>query len=170
MSHFPHNVLTLRKAVLCGASLLLLIAPAGLDAKQKLPDGPGKEINERLCGSCHAAELVMGRRESREGWNGVVADMVMRGAEGTNEEFGEVVDYLVAHFSKDAPPPEISKLNVNKAKAADLAEGLEIPAEQAAAIVRYREEKGIFKSVEDLRKVPGLDSKAIEAKKNEIEF
>jgi len=170
MSQVPHHVLTFRKAVLCGASLLLWIAPAGLDAKQKLPDGPGKEITEKLCGSCHAAELVMGRRESREGWSGVVADMVMRGAEGTNEEFGEVVDYLMAHFSKDAPPPEISKLNVNKASAADLASGLEVPVEQASAIVRYRKENGIFKSIEDLRKVPGLDSKAIDAKKNEIDF
>src|SRR5690348_6296366 len=82
--------------------------------KPKLPDGPGKTATVRLCGSCHAAEIVMSRRESRDGWSGVVEDMIQRGAKGTDDEFGEVVDYLVVHFPKGAPVP---KINVNKADA-----------------------------------------------------
>ena len=73
----------------------------------------GKAATVRLCGSCHAAEIVMSRRESREGWSGVVEDMILRGAKGSDDEFGEVVDYLVAHFPKGAPVP---KINVNKAE------------------------------------------------------
>src|SRR4030095_15853624 len=104
----------------------------------KLPEGPGKAVTVKLCGSCHAAELVMNRRESVEGWSGVIEDMIRRGAKGSDEEFGEIVDYLVAHFPKTAP---VSKVNVNKASATDLAAALAVTAEQAAAIVQHREAK-----------------------------
>jgi competence protein ComEA len=109
----------------------------------------------------------MNRRESVEGWSGVVEDMIRRGAKGSDEEFGEVVDYLVTHFPKTAP---VTKVNVNKASANDIAVGLGMTAEQAAAIVEYRSSKGNFKSIEDLRKVPGIDASSIEAKKDKLEF
>jgi competence protein ComEA len=135
--------------------------------KPKLPDGEGKAATVRLCGSCHAAAIVMSRRESREGWSGVVEDMIQRGAKGSDDEFGEVVDYLVAHFPKGAPVP---KINVNKADAEDIVAGLGVSDVHAKAIVKYRDEKGAFKSIDDLQKVPGIDAKAIEAKKNKLEF
>src|SRR4051794_35041720 len=68
--------------------------------KPKLPEGPGKVATEKLCGTCHGAEVVMSKRESRDGWNGIVDDMIQRGAKGTDDELGEVVDYLTAHFSR----------------------------------------------------------------------
>jgi competence protein ComEA len=121
----------------------------------------------KLCGTCHAAEIVMSRRESREGWSGVVEDMIQRGLKGTDEDFGEAVDYLVANFPKNAPLP---KVNVNKADVAGLVAALGIQGGQAAAIVKYRQEKGTYKSVEDLLKVPGINASVIEAKKNRLEF
>ena len=136
--------------------------------KPKLPEGPGKAATVKLCGTtCHGPELVMNRRESVEGWSGVVEDMIRRGAKGSEEEFGEVVDYLITHFPKTAP---VTKVNVNKASANDIVAGLGMTAEQAAAIVEYRTSKGNFKSVEDLRKVPGIDAAVIDAKKDKLEF
>jgi competence protein ComEA len=121
----------------------------------------------RVCGSCHAAEIVMSRRESSEGWSGVIEDMIQRGLKGSDEEFGEVADYLTAHFSKSAP---LGRINVNKAEAADLVAVLGLPGGQASAIVKYREQNGAFKSLEDLLKVPGINPRAIEAKKSRLEF
>jgi competence protein ComEA len=40
----------------------------------------------------------------------------------------------------------------------------------AEAIVRYREEKGSFKTLDDLKKVPGIDPGKLEAKKASLEF
>jgi competence protein ComEA len=148
--------------LLCASAFCLMAAE-----KPKLPEAPGKAATVRLCGSCHAAEIVMSRRESRDGWSGVVEDMIQRGAKGSDDEFGEVVDYLVAQFPKGAPVP---KVNVNKADADDIVAGLGVSNTHAAAIVKYREEKGEFKSIADLQKVPGLDANAIAAKKNKIEF
>jgi competence protein ComEA len=136
--------------------------------KPKLPEGPGKAATVKLCGTtCHGPELVMNRRESVEGWSGVVEDMIRRGAKGSDEEFGEVVDYLVTHFPKTAP---VTKVNVNKASANDLAAALAITGEQAAAIVEHRTSKGYFKSIDDLRKVPGIDAAVIDAQKDKLEF
>ena len=139
----------------------------GADDKPKLPDGPGKATTVRLCAICHAPEIVMNRRESAEGWNAVVVDMIARGAKGSDDEFGEIVDYLVAHFPKTAAG---NKINVNQASAKELTAGLEIAEKQAIAIVEYRDSKGKFKSIDDLLRVPGIDTAAIEAKKSKLEF
>jgi competence protein ComEA len=156
------------KLVLSCAAFLLFAASTILAAdKPKLPEGPGKAVTIKLCGSCHATELVMNRRETVDGWSAVIEDMIRRGAKGSDDEFGEVLDYLVANFPKTAAAP---KINVNKAVAKDLATGLGITDAQAAAIVQYREANGNFKSVEDLQKVPGIDSSLIEAKKSKLEF
>ena len=41
---------------------------------------------------------------------------------------------------------------------------------EAAAVIQYREKNGPFKSLADLKKVPGIDSAKIEAKKDSITF
>jgi competence protein ComEA len=133
----------------------------------KLPDGPGKATTQKVCGSCHGAELVLGRQDDREGWGTLVNDMIERGAKGTDDEFYEVVDYLATNFSKTSP---VIKINVNKATAKDLEGALRLPAKQAAAIVHQREEKGDFKSIDDLKKVPGIDTGKMEANKNRLEY
>src|SRR5580704_9668473 len=126
-----------RKAALLGGVLALSLSHSALGAdKPKLPEGPGKATTVRVCGACHAPEIVMSRRESLDGWNAVVADMVDRGAKGTDDEFGEVVDYLAANFPNTAPA---GKINVNQASAKELAVGLGISEKQSSAIVEYRE-------------------------------
>jgi competence protein ComEA len=132
------------------------------EAQEKLPKGPGRETLLRICGACHSAENVAGMAKTREDWGALVGEMVADGAQGTDDEFNEIVDYLAAHFPKT--------INVNKATVPDLAAGLEITAKEAEAIVHYREEKGSFKSVEDVEKVPGVDAKKIEAKKDRLTY
>jgi competence protein ComEA len=51
-----------------------------------------------------------------------------------------------------------------------LESGLSLPRSQAAAIVQYRDKNGDFHSIEDLKKVPGVDAAKIEAKKDRLLF
>lgn len=157
----------MKSAPVFAAATVFVASNAFADQKPKLPEGEGKATTVRLCGSCHAAEIVMSRRESIEGWSGVVEDMIRRGLKGTDEEYGEVVDYLVAHFPRGAP---LAKVNVNKADKEEFVSSLGLNDRNAAAIVKYREENGSFKSIEDLQKVPGLSAATIEAKKSRLEF
>jgi competence protein ComEA len=139
-----------------------LVMCVALPAQERLPAGPGRDTMKKVCSGCHSAENVVGMGKTQEEWGKVVGEMVERGAKGTEDEFNDVVDYLAAHFPK--------MVNVNKASTQDFVSSLGFPAEQAEAIVHYREEKGSFKSVEDLEKVPGIDTKRIRAKKDRLEF
>lgn len=144
---------------------LAVVASFALAAdKQKLPDGPGKATMERVCGQCHGAEIVIGRKMSHDGWSQVVVNMIQRGAQGSDDEFGEIVDYLTNTVSAD-----VAKVNVNKATAKDL-QALTFTDKEADAILAYRGEKGEFKSLDDLKKVPGVDAAKIDAQKAKLTF
>ncbi len=76
------------------------IPPAPPQGKAQLPDAPGKETVLQLCGSCHSPQIVLGQRLTRDQWSEIVASMIARGAKGTQDQFGEVIDYL----AKNLPP------------------------------------------------------------------
>jgi competence protein ComEA len=59
---------------------------------------------------------------------------------------------------------------VNKSSAIEFESALTLRRSQSAAIIRYREEHGPFKSLADLEKVPGIDAAKIEAKKDRLSF
>ena len=147
-------------ALSVGAALFLSVATA----QEKLPAGPGRETLKRVCAACHSAENVAGMAKTREEWGALVGEMAADGAQGTEDEFNEIVDYLAAAF------PKSPKINVNKASAKELESGLELSTREAEAMVHYREEKGSFKSIEDVERVPGVDAKKIEAKKDRLSF
>jgi len=146
------------------AGLLLAAAAA---AQSGLPDGPGKATVEKVCGGCHGFTVIAQNRADKEHWAGVVDDMVSRGAEGTDDELEQVVQYLAAHYGSDAPRP---KVNVNKASAEEMIKTLAISKEDAGAIVEYRAKNGNFKNLEAVKSVPGIDAKKLEEKKDSIEF
>ena len=158
------------------ACVLYLSAVPCAPAQSKLPDGPGKALVERTCKKCHAIENITRVRLTPERWGEVIDDMISRGAEGTDEEFDQMVEYLAKNFGRGkasatgAKTPASQKINVNKATAKELATALDLSAEDAEAIVRYREKNGDFKEWQDLKKVPGIDTKKIEDNKDRIEM
>jgi competence protein ComEA len=126
----------------------------------QLPDGPGKEETEKLCKQCHELERSVSLRQDRAGWQTTVDKMVSLGAQGTDKELQTVLDYL----AKNYPGDELPKLNVNKATSIEFESRLSLRRSQAAAVIDYRTKNGPFKSIEDLKKVPGIDETKIEAK------
>ena len=140
-------------------SCLLLLAAA---LAQNLPDGPGKDVTKKMCTPCHTLDNVIKARLTEERWAKEVDDMVARGATGTDEEIDQVIDYLAKNFP--------AKVNVNKASASELSASLGISASDAEAIIAYRSANGKFKDLSGLTRVPGIDTKKVEAAKDRIEF
>src|SRR5262249_40947233 len=70
-------------------------------AQATLPEGENKKVVEKLCLDCHGAENFVGRRLDKEGWEKVIADMITKGAQGSDEDFDKVVAYLVKNFGKE---------------------------------------------------------------------
>jgi competence ComEA-like helix-hairpin-helix protein len=140
----------------------MLFGLSAMALGQSLPEGPGKAVTERMCKPCHGLDNVVRERRTKDRWTEIVDDMVSRGAKGTDAEIDQVIDYLAAHFG--------ATVNVNKAEAPELIGILGLSAAAADAIVRYRAEKGSFKSIQDLMKVPGIDTKKIESVQDRLTF
>ena len=141
-----------------------LVLGLGRPAAAQLPDGSGKETVIKVCGSCHQPERSASVRLTREGWEEVIADMIKRGAKGTDEEFAAVLEYMAAHFLGEAPRP----LNINRATNIELESVAGLTRKEAAAVLAYLDKVGVCKSLDELKKVPGLDYKKIEARKDFI--
>jgi competence protein ComEA len=159
------------------SAFAVVVAPAQQEQSGQLPEGPGKEALMRICNACHGAQIVAGRGYTSDGWTQVVLNMIQRGAQGSDEDFAAIVDYL----SKNFPPKSESssqnnatatpaKVNVNKAGPDELQKGLGLTGKEAQAIVSYREKNGDFKTLEQLKKVPDVDGAKIDAKKDSITF
>ena len=80
----------------------------------QLPDGPNRETVQRICSGCHSVQMFTGRGMTREQWGGVVSNMIGRGAQISDEEFDQVVDYL----AKALPPGKQADGNAPVAKTA----------------------------------------------------
>lgn len=132
----------------------------------ELPAGPGKDTLIRVCSKCHSPDNVIANGQTREGWENTITKMATFGAAGSDDDFNDILDYLVKNF----PPPTAGKINVNKATAQELSTGLSLSLQDAKTILHYRQVNGNFKSLDDLKKVPGLDTKKLEAEKARLAF
>jgi competence protein ComEA len=164
----------MRFRVKCGLALLMLAAVAGASIGQEtpqpvlsgegLPDGPGKDVTVRACAPCHEARRAASARLTREGWAAVIDSMRKRGAKVSDEDFPVILEYLSTHFLGEALQP----LNLNTATQIDLEAAGGLLRREAAAVIQYRAQHGRFKSVDDLKKVPGLDFRKIERRKDAV--
>ena len=69
----------------------------------------------------------------------------------------------VAKSQAKASDDEGTRVSINSASAEDLARVMNgVGLKKAQAIVSYREEYGPFKTVEDLKQVPGMGSSLVE--------
>jgi competence protein ComEA len=146
-----------------GVKFFLLCSVALSASAQTLPDGPGKETFQMVCSMCHAPTAVIGKQGSKQWWQSKVTEMLQEVTDVPDSD----VDAVVAYLAKNFP---VVKINVNKAAAKDLEGALELTAKESEAIVQYREAKGNFKTLDDLKKVPGLDAVKVESKKDRLEF
>jgi competence protein ComEA len=128
-----------------------------------LPAGPGRAPTIKVCSGCHNVRIVASLRLARDGWAAVVKDMVKEGATGTEEELAQVLEYLSVNFLGEAPRP----INLNTAPAIDLESVVGLLRSEARALIAYRE-KTPCKALDDLKNVPGLDFKKIEAAKDRV--
>jgi len=127
-----------------------------------LPEGPGRDLTARTCGLCHDARRAASVRLTRDGWAAVIDSMILRGAKLSDDEVPVVLEYLATHFLGEAARP----INVNTAPPIDLESGAGLLRREAAAVVQYREKHGPFKTLDDMKKVPGLDFAKIEKRRD----
>lgn len=141
--------------------LAMFAIPATASAQVPSPARDPAANFETLCGSCHPSSLALSSRRTRELWLQTVNAMVARGAQGTDAELLAVVDYLTR---------EHGRVNVNLAAARDIADVLGVTTPEAETIVQYRRDKGTFDDLSALEKVPGIDVKKLDDRKEALIF
>ena len=138
--------------------------PAQHEQYSELPAGPGKSTLIRVCSKCHSPDNVIANGQDRAGWEDTITKMAGYGAVATDDEFTQILDYLEKNF------PAATTIHVNQATAPQLESGLGLSTAEAEAIIDYRKKNGDFKSLDDLKKVPNVDAKKLDAKKDSLAF
>jgi len=153
-------------SVFRSSTKLAALGLCAIVAFAQFPENPGKAETLRVCKQCHEIERSFAPRQDREAWSATIDKMISLGAIIGDSDYEAILNYLAKSF----PAEELPKLNVNKAAAIDFESRLSLPRSQAAAVIAYREKNGPFKSIEDLKKVPGIDAAKIEARKDRLAF
>ena len=131
------------------------------ETSSMFPPGPGRDALIKVCSDCHGAESAVASFKTHDEWTKTLDEMANNGAQGTDDEWNRIAAYLDKHYTL---------IFVNKATAENLATTLEVAPEVAEAIVRRRTDKGPFKTIDDLKAVPGVVSAAIDARKDRLIF
>ena len=141
------------------------LTPAEIaELAKTMPEGPNRELTVRVCAGCHEPQRAASIRLTREGWQEVVAKMVGLGAKGTDEELAKVIDYLAENYKGEAARP----INMNTASAVDLEAVAGLLRKEAALWIKYRNDEGPCKSIDDLKKVPGFPFKKVDTKRDRL--
>ena len=135
-------------------------APAGA-APGELPNAPGKDVTEMVCGSCHAITYLTELPRSADDWDMVLDLMQQYGAMSSKEDWDTVHKYLFT---------SLATVQVNKDTAKTLAAVMAADEKVGQAIVDYRTKSGNFKTIDDVKKVPGIDGAKIDALKTRLVF
>jgi DNA uptake protein ComE-like DNA-binding protein len=148
---------------LAGCAFSIVVAASVTFAQGQLPEGKGKDETVKVCGTCHPAERGAAVRLTREGWKETITKMVSLGAKGTDPELEAVLDYLSTHFKGDAAKP----INLNTAPAIDLEAVAGLLRKEAATWMAART-TAPCKTLDDLKKVKGIDFKKIDARRDRL--
>ena len=119
------------------------------------------EAFTRVCGRCHTSDRVVEGRRSRSQWEEVLERMVAKGAAGSDDDFGIVIEYLVSEFGRVA---------INTAPADEVAQVVHLESKAADAIVTYRKAHGPFADFEALIAMPGAPVEALQKRRDAIVF
>src|ERR1051325_1930877 len=109
-----------------------------------------------VCAACHGLDMVSDIRSETE-WKDIVEQMVSLGAKGNQQQMEAVMRVLLRR---------LTKVNVNTATAGQLPLVLDISEATAEAVVKHRDRNGNFKTLDDLKKVPGIDAAKLDARKD----
>jgi competence protein ComEA len=148
--------------LLVPAAIAASVGPPAQSAPSESPeDVAGRKTLEQVCVTCHdAKKATEGFRTATE-WDMVLEEMVTFGATATDEQFEQVKQYLLRNHGK---------VEVNRARAPEFMPVLGVTASVAEAIVQRRAAQGPFKTIDDLKQVPGLDAAKVDAREERLVF
>ena len=90
--------------------------------------------------------------------------MVTLGARASDDDLKQITDYLAENFKGEAAKP----INLNTASSVDLESVAGLLRKEAAAWIAFRTKNGPCKTLDDLKKVPGVPFKKIDERRDRL--
>jgi Helix-hairpin-helix motif len=115
---------------------------------------------EAVCTRCHGVGLFMNKPRTWNRWNEVFTRMTARGAHPTEQQVDHIVRYFLAN---------LTYVNINTSPADELSLAIGVSDAVANQIVARREKRK-FRSLSELRSMPGVNAAVIEQRKSRIQF
>ena len=165
-----------------GSAVSAAGAGAGQQAGDGMPPGPGHDITVATCTKCHSITNITGQHKDKDGWTATITKMVGYGATGSDEDFQAILDYVTKNYGLDSATPTAPaqpsaggpaaahKIPVNTETAAQLTTDLGLTDDEAKGFVEYRDKNGPFKTIDDLKKFPGIDGKKFDVHTGDLQF
>ena len=135
--------------------------PGCAGAQVGLAPGPGADVFQRVCVLCHPPDRIVSVRKTKSEWEEVLDKMITKGAQLNDDNYGSIEEYLLRNYGK---------VNVNKAMKDDLVLVAGVTPAEADSIIKFRTENGPLADFAALTKVPGLDAKKLEEKRDAFMF
>jgi len=124
-------------------------------------DEEGAMLLSYMCGECHDGQRIVEKRRTKADWQDVLNKMIEKGAIGEEKEFERLFAYLCRKhgsvYINGATPDEITMV-------------LGLTRKDADAIVGHRKANGAFADLDALKKVPDIDVKTLETRKDALVF
>ena len=124
-------------------------------------DDPAAGVFVQTCGKCHDASRITAMRRTSGEWEDVIKKMIEKGAPGTEKDFETVYDYVLRNYGK---------VFINAAPTSEIVTILGLSEKDAKAIVAYRASKGPFADFDAVKKVPDIDLKKLDERKDAVAF
>jgi competence protein ComEA len=146
--------------MLGGAQLAWMLCAAAPAADLASELARESQSMKSVCGRCHDLQIVRDTARSYDEWHDTVQKMIDRGANGSDEQFEDIMDYL--HRT-------MTTIDVNTADAPELELVLNMPESAAQGIIARRSVRK-FSDLKDLKSVPGVDASTVDSKARLIFF
>jgi competence protein ComEA len=154
-----------KRMIAVGIAVATLVAHrATVFAQGQLPDAPGKDVTVRVCSQCHEPQRAASVRLTRDAWEAVLEKMIGLGMRASDEELKQILEYLSENLKGEAPKP----INMNSATPVELESVAALLRKEAAAWIAYRNKNGPCKTLDDLKKVPGVPFKKIDERRDRL--
>jgi bacterioferritin-associated ferredoxin len=156
-SELARWAMSIGAALLSGATMVSAAFPADIPAADLVREAKSLQA---VCGKCHNLQIVMDTPRSLDDWRDTMQRMVDRGANGTDDQYDDILDYL--HRT-------MTTIDVNSAEADDLAAVLDVSDETVRRIIARRGAKK-FAGLADLKSIPGVDAATVDSKSKLLFF
>lgn len=163
-SYVMTAVLMAAAMVVWSATLAVVAEAAVPTTSQQGPAAPAAEEQataEKICSGCHEVDAVKGAFRMPEQWDETLSSMESFGLQATPKEMDLVRSFLLRNYGR---------ARINQAPAKDLSPVLDVTPDVAEAVITYRRENGPLKTLDDLKKVPGMDPAKVDARKARLMF